>query len=68
MTITFTGFVYNEFIVLFFCGLKRETHDQISKRADSKIQDKIEMNVINSDDYEIKGTDDDSFIFVEKKK
>ena len=65
MTITFTGFVYNEFIVLFFCGLKRETHDQISKRADI---DKIEMNVINSDDYEIKGTDDDSFIFVEKKK
>ena len=69
LTITLTGFVYNEFVVLFFCGLERETHDQISKRADSKIEDKIEMNVIYSDDYEINGTDDDdSFILVEKKK
>ena len=27
------GCIYNEFIILFFCGLERNTHEQISKRA-----------------------------------
>ena len=27
------GCIYNEFIILFFCGFERNTHDQISKRA-----------------------------------
>ena len=35
--ISFFGCVYNEFIVLFFCGLERNTHDQISKRADEHV-------------------------------
>ena len=49
LTITLTGFVYNEFVVLFFCGLERETHDQISKRADLKNEDKIEMSRFNKE-------------------
>ena len=35
--ISFFGCVYNEFIVLLFCGLERNTHDQISKRADEHV-------------------------------
>ena len=31
--ISFCGCVYNEFIVLLFCGLGINTHDQVSKRA-----------------------------------
>ena len=31
--ISFFGCVYNEFIVLLFCGLGINTHDQVSKRA-----------------------------------
>ena len=33
LLITLSGCVYNEFLVLFFCGLERETHSQVSKRA-----------------------------------
>ena len=31
--ISICGCVYNEFLILFFCGLEHETHNQISKRA-----------------------------------
>ena len=31
--IVFCGFVYNEFLVLFFCSLERDTYYEISKRA-----------------------------------
>ena len=44
--ISFFGCVYNEFIILFFCGLERNTHDQISKRADTKTSD-IQIQLIN---------------------
>ena len=33
MILTLCGLVYNEFIVLFFCKLEKETHNQIVKRA-----------------------------------
>ena len=36
--ISFCGLVFNEFIVLFCCGLERNTHDQVSKRANSGIE------------------------------
>ena len=39
--ISFFGCVYNEFIILFFCGLERNTHDQVSKRASSKIDENL---------------------------
>ena len=35
LIISFFGCVYNEFIILFCCGLEKNTHDQISKRASS---------------------------------
>ena len=44
--ISFFGCVYNEFIILFSCGLERNTHDQISKRADTQISD-IKIQLIN---------------------
>ena len=31
--ISFFGCVYNEFIILLFCGLQKNTYDQISKRS-----------------------------------
>ena len=31
--VSFCGCVYNEFIILFFCGLEKDTHDQVVKRS-----------------------------------
>ena len=36
LIISFCGCVYNEFIILFFCGLERDTHNQVVLRADSE--------------------------------
>ena len=50
LIISFCGCVYNEFIVLFCCGLERNTHDQISIRASefhyelNKVNDASENN------------------------
>ena len=33
LVITFCGFVYNEFVILFCCGLERNTHDQVTLRS-----------------------------------
>ena len=50
LIISFCGGVYNEFIVLFCCGLERNTHDQISIRASefhyelNKVNDASENN------------------------
>ena len=41
LIISFFGCVYNEFIILFCCGLERNTHDQVSKRASSKIDENL---------------------------
>ena len=47
--ISFCGCVFNEFIILFFCGLEHETHDQITKRG-KYIEEELmyEMNDNNS--------------------
>ena len=56
LIISFFGCVYNEFIILFFCGLEYNTHDQVSKRADIKIgENNIELN--NTNDEEILNND-----------
>ena len=44
LIISFCGCVYNEFIVLFCCGLERNTHDQISRRA---LEFHYELNKVN---------------------
>ena len=33
LVISFCGLVYNEFLILFCCGLERDTHDQVSLRS-----------------------------------
>ena len=51
LIISFFGCVYNEFIILFFCGLEYNTHDQVSKRAHIKIGDtNIELNKMNDEE------------------
>ena len=52
LIITFCGCVYNEFIILFFWGLERNTHDQISKRA-NLVYELDEMIVFNEEDDEL---------------
>jgi hypothetical protein len=58
LIISFFGCVYNEFIILFFCGLEVDTHDQVSKRATKMNENITELmnfdesteNVLNNDD------------------
>ena len=38
LVISFCGLVFNEFLVLFCCGLERDTHDQISKRSNNMLE------------------------------
>ena len=54
--ISICGCVYNEFIVLLFCGLGINTHDQISKRAaflTSELKEVNEGSLENCNDDEI---------------
>ena len=57
LIISFFGCVYNEFIILFFCGLEVDTYDQVSKRADIKTtkENKVELIKIEDDDLSIDG-------------
>ena len=48
--ISFCGLVFNEFIVLFCCGLELNTHDQVSKRANNT--NEINLNEIRDDESE----------------
>ena len=59
LIISFFGCVYNEFILFFFCGFERDTHDQVSKRADIKISD-IQMQLTNIKDDNLSNDDDES--------
>ena len=51
LIITFFSLVYNEFLILFFCNLDKETHQQISRRStlDEKF---IYLEDIDEDDSE----------------
>ena len=49
LIINFFGCLYNEFIILFCCGLEYETVDEIKKRAENK-QNRILEHKINDDD------------------
>ena len=48
--ISLSGCVYNEFLILFFCGLYHETHDQIVLRANTKSF--IELNEYDIEEEE----------------
>jgi hypothetical protein len=63
LIISFFGCVYNEFIILFFCGLEVDTHDQVSKRANIKAIRETKVELIKIDDDDISFDDDrDSII------
>ena len=51
--ISFFGGVYNEFIILFCCGLDRETHNQITRRS---ILDKSISDLYEDDDESVTST------------
>ena len=58
LIISFFGCIYNEFIILFFCDLERDTHDQISKRAEIKIKD-VSFELFKLDDFDETTPSDD---------
>ena len=53
---SFFGCVFNEYIILYCCGLENETQDEIADRADKQI--KKELNDINT--FNNNEDDDDS--------
>ena len=59
IVISFFGCVYNEFIILFCCGLERDTHFQISERANKSLL--IELNKID-EEGNIYSSDYDSIV------
>ena len=54
--IGFFGFVYNEFLVLFICGLEYETHYVISKRSQTQFENAMDdlkiIRTFESDDLD----------------
>ena len=50
--ISFSGCVYNEFLILFFCDFQYETHDQIALRANKIINVDYELNEFEDDESE----------------
>ena len=52
---SFFGCIFNEYIILYCCGLERETQDEIAKRAlNSRTESQSELNdiIINDNDYD----------------
>ena len=53
--ITLLGFIFNEFIIIFYFGLEKETHQEISRRASSINETEIlAMYDIDDDEEEKK--------------
>ena len=48
--ISVTGFVFNEFIVLFWCGLERDTYQEISRRSIIEIKEYELGEIIEEDE------------------
>ena len=53
LIITFFGCVYNEFIILFFCGLEYDTYEEVSKRARISLNNFDKINELENDEYKI---------------
>ena len=49
--LTFCGCVYNEFVILFFCGLDRDTHSEVTKRSEVE-NELIEIRSLDEEDYD----------------
>ena len=44
LIITLLGFIFNEFIIIFYFGLEKETHQEISRRASSINETEIRIS------------------------
>ena len=53
LIISFLGLVYNEFLILFFCNLDKDTHIQVSRRSSQETEFIISLESINEDDSEL---------------
>ena len=49
LIISFTGLVFNEFLILFFCNLDKDTYLQISKRSKQK-ENNLGLENLNDSD------------------
>ena len=52
LVITFFGFVYNEFVILFFSGLERDTYNQVTLRAFDEFELDSLNNIQNEEEHE----------------
>ena len=52
LIISFFGCVYNEFIILFFCGLEKNTFKQVSLRSNTEKKEIYYLQDITSADEE----------------
>ena len=53
LIISFLGLVYNEFLILYFCNLDKDTHIQVSSRGNQETEFIISLDVISVDDSEL---------------
>ena len=53
LIISFLGLVYNEFLILYFCNLDKDTHIQVSSRGNQETEFIISLDVISVDDGEL---------------
>ena len=67
LIISFFGCVYNEFIILFCCGLEKNTHDQISRRA-ANLNELTELTKFDDEFNEDEGVNDNSSNLLNEKK
>ena len=53
IVMSFFGCVFNEYIILYCCGLERETQDEIADRAKNQFQKELnDISTINSNEID----------------
>ena len=66
IVITFTSCIYNEFIILFCCGLEYDTYEQVSNRSkydESENVNKTELsNLLNEEESDKEDNKKDTYI------
>ena len=60
IVISVTGFVFNEFIVLFWCGLERDTYREISRRSTLDEKELELASIISEDEKDEKDDKDEN--------
>ena len=59
IVLSFFGCVFNEYIILYFCGLEHDTQDEISDRANNQFQNELDDIKDISGDKDTSENDDD---------